>query len=585
MRRVIVTGRVRVARAGMRPDREATTARGGAAEARARFHRSKLLIAASRLDAGAATWTSRRRSGTLCRRMKSVLWLLFFVALTIATRCHNFADVFVNGHVYFVDADCYSRMTRARMVTENSFAIIRHHDFENWPKGIAPHTTMPLDWIVALGDLKLRIVKCFLAERWRGQTLDLAGALVSPALGVWTVVFLWFWARRLRVRFGGAMLTVVSVSPILVHGTLLGRPDHQSLLIFLLAVAIGAEVLLARESSRAWGIASGTAWGLALWVSQYEPFVLLAAVVIVQLVFFRAKFFARERWPGFIVLAAVLAVAFCIEGWRAQWPDATTRAYFPAWVKSIGELRAVSILSPTLWHWCGFVLIASPFVLAARFRVAREAALLLALLAVCFGLTLTQHRWGYFLSLVFAMSLPWVLPIFRREWIAWILFAGSLWPVASEWDATLFPDETSAAKLAERRGENEQLRDIAGQLAHAPRGGVIAPWWFSPALAYWSGQPCVAGSSHESLAGIVDAARFYLAENPDEAREILRARDVKYVIAYDSTRIVETSAALLGETDTAMPIAKVLYERPHSAPDFLVVNYANRSFKIFVSRE
>ncbi len=517
--------------------------------------------------------------------MKSALWLLFFVALTVVTRCHNYADVFVNGRVYFVDADCYSRMTRARMVLEHPFTIIRHHDFENWPAGITPHTTMPMDWLVGIADCGLRIAERLLPERWRGQTLDLAGALVSPALGILTTAFLWGWARRLRVRFAGAMLMLVSVSPILVHGTLLGRPDHQSLLIFLLAVAIGSEVLLARESSRAWSIASGVAWGLALWVSLYEPLVLLATVVIGQAVFFRTRFFSRERWPGFIALFGIVVLALVIEGWRVQWPDATMRAFFPAWVKNIGELQPVPIFSPILWHWCGLALIVAPFVLAARVRAAREAALLLTVLAVSLGLALNQQRWGYFLALVFAMSLPWVLAIFRRSWIAWTLFALSLWPVAGEWDETLFPDETRAARLAEQREEKEQLRDIAGQLAQLPRGGVIAPWWFSPPLAYWSGQPCVAGSSHESLPGIVDTARFYLAQSSDEAGAILRARQVQHVIAYDPPRIIQTSTALLGEASETKALASVLYLRPHSPPDCLAFLYANPSFKIFEVRE
>ena len=511
--------------------------------------------------------------------------LAFFVALSGAARCHNFRDIFISGKIYLVDADCYSRMTRVRMVLEHPATIIRHHDFENFPQGTVPHTTMPMDWLVAIADCGLRIAERLVPEPLRAQHLDLAGALVSPLLGVITTAFLWFWSRRIRVPYAGAMLMIASVSPILVQGTLLGRPDHQSLLIFLLAVATGAEVVLARETSRGWGIASGAAWGLALWVSLYEPLILLATVCVTQLVFLRAKSLARGRWPGFAVFGAILVVAFAVEGWRVQMPDATMREFFSKWTKTIGELQPVPIFSATLFRWCGFVLVAAPVLLALRVRVAREVILLLALMAVAFGFTLNQLRWGYFFALVFAMSLPFALAAVRKKWIAWTLFAVSLWPVAGEWEAMLFPNETRAAQLAERRADNVQLRDAADRLAHVPRGGVLAPWWFSPALAYWSGQPCVAGSSHESLAGIVDTARFYLtagdAEDRGRALELLNRRQVRWVVSYDWARVLEQSEKLLPMMLPRISMARRLDERPHNAPPFLRPIYANGAFKIF----
>ena len=68
--------------------------------------------------------------------VKSTLSLCFFVALTLLARCYNFASVFIGGQIYFVDADCYSRMTRVRMVLQHPFTIIRHQNFENFPQGI-----------------------------------------------------------------------------------------------------------------------------------------------------------------------------------------------------------------------------------------------------------------------------------------------------------------------------------------------------------------------------------------------------------------------------------------------------------------
>ncbi len=85
------------------------------------------------------------------------------------------------------------------------------------------------------------LLKPFMADY-----IDMAGAMVSPLLGVLTTAFLAFWARELNQQYRRLMLLLVSLSPILVHGTALGRPDHQSLQILLLAVGIGAELIMAR---------------------------------------------------------------------------------------------------------------------------------------------------------------------------------------------------------------------------------------------------------------------------------------------------------------------------------------------------
>ena len=44
---------------------------------------------------------------------------------------------------------------------------------------------------------------------------------------------------------------------------------------------------------------------------------------------------------------------------------------------------------------------------------------------------------------------------------------------------------------------------------------------------------------------------------------------------------MEQAEKLLAKPPTAMPMARELYDRPHAAPRFLKVFYANRAFKIF----
>ena len=114
------------------------------------------------------------------RRVGSFALIVFEVALLsaliLATRCANYQDIFVAGNVYFVDADCYARMTRAQLVTEKPGLIIRHHEFENFPQGTTPHTTAPLDYLIVALSLFL--------NSFTSHALDLAGAFFPTFLRV-----------------------------------------------------------------------------------------------------------------------------------------------------------------------------------------------------------------------------------------------------------------------------------------------------------------------------------------------------------------------------------------------------------------
>ena len=155
----------------------------------------------------------------------------------------------------------------------------------------------------------------------RPQTLDLAGAIVSPLLGVLGCLWVAVWAKIMehgagrspilsgsgprpwpRFSWAGAPI-FFAMSPILVHGTTLGRPDHQSLLILVLAVALGAECRVARAASRGWMLTSGVSWGVAFWVSLYEPVILMIAVILLWLICAPRRLLARERLPGLIAFS------------------------------------------------------------------------------------------------------------------------------------------------------------------------------------------------------------------------------------------------------------------------------------------
>ncbi len=123
-------------------------------------------------------------------------------ALILATRCANYQDVFVAGNVYFTDADCYARMTRVRMCEKKPGLIVRHHDFENFPEGTTPHTTAPLDYLI--------LALAAALKPFTAHGIDLAGALISPLLALVGGWFLWWWSRRMNLRYRWIMLVLRS---------------------------------------------------------------------------------------------------------------------------------------------------------------------------------------------------------------------------------------------------------------------------------------------------------------------------------------------------------------------------------------
>jgi hypothetical protein len=133
----------------------------------------------------------------------------------------------------------------------------------------------------------------------------------------------------------------------------------------------------------------------------------------------------------------------------------------------------------------------------------------------------------------------------------------------------------------EQRNEAAQIRDLALNLQSTETRPFLAPWWLSPSIAYWSGQPGVAGSSHESLSGIEDSARFFLCEDLQKAREILKKREAAWVLAYDTERMAQNSAAVLKEPLPPHPLCRVLDRTPGQAPPFLVFSAQNATCKLY----
>jgi len=526
----------------------------------------------------------------------AVVEIVILSTLVLATRCANYQDVFVAGNVYFVDSDCYARMTRVRVCATKPGLILRHHDFENFPQGTTPHTTAPLDYLILGLALPLK--------PFTAQPLDMAGAFVSPLLALTGAWFLWWWSRRMKFRYRWVVLILFAISPILVHGTEVGRPDHQSLLILLVTIGICAEWRLqtaADPPSRSSGAAgtaaatelnrlavvSGAAWGFALWVSAYEPPVLFFIVLVTSFLLNPRALFGQDRRAGWILFATIIAAALLIERRAPSFAIPESSAIFKNWASTIGELAHVSPANPVWFRWCGYLVLLAPFLIWISVRARKDGAEGLHALAIyvlsiaTYFLTIWQARWAYFFVLIFALALPELLAPIKSGTAVWIAFVLSMFPVLRDWDETLWPNETQLASHLEKQVESAQIREVALTLASSELQPFLAPWWLSPSIAYWSGQPGVAGSSHESLEGIEDSARFFLSDDQERARSILHNDNVAWVFAYDSQRVTQNSAAVLNEAIPTGPLCRVLDRTPSHAPPFLIFSAQTPACKLY----
>lgn len=118
---------------------------------------------------------------------------------------------------------------------------------------------------------------------------------------------------------------------------------------------------------------------------------------------------------------------------------------------------------------------------------------------------------------------------------------------------------------------------------------LLAPWWLTPSLVYWSGVPGVAGSSHQALPGTVASARFYAESNWETAARILKERQVRWVVAYEPQRVLTVSKTILGKEmpqygEGRLPLGKTLYETPGEAPNYLRLTTRNQFFVLYEVR-
>jgi hypothetical protein len=302
--------------------------------------------------------------------------------------------------------------------------------------------------------------------------------------------------------------------------------------------------------------------------------------------------FANYRRIGWLCFVLIVATALLIEQRIPAISIFRSNEIFENWARTIGELARVSPANPIWLRWAGYLLLVAPFLIwfglwerkaksTSKSKSETPPFFIVVLLIATYLLTVWQARWAYFFVLIFAMALPALLEPIKSRAAVSIAFILSIFPVLRDWDARLWPNEADLARRIEQRNESMQLRELAINLRSPETQSFLSPWWLSPAVAYWSGQPGVAGSSHESVEGIEQSARFFLSQDWQTARKILENRRVAWVIAYDFERLASNSSAILGLPAPQYPLCFVLDRTPAEVPPFLVFSAQNGAGKLY----
>lgn len=462
-----------------------------------------------------------------------------------------------------MDADCYTRLHRVALILRGEGLIWSFHSFENYPIGIVPHTTLPMDLSIAGLALFLK--------PWIAASLDWAGILISPffyLLLVFSMLFVFY--HRLKGQVEWRVLGAgFAAMPGLIWATPFGRPDHQSLLLFLIAIALFGEFLRWTEESKQKSFFFGLIWGLAAWTSFYEPLIILLLLVLFNAII-------RKKEQKFLLFGFLIVVLLSqvVDGFRFGSQSYLNDTHLSAWFQSIGETRSV--------HLQEFFLIFTVLVLVwpVLFLIYRKSipdlktATVIALLTLSLVvLTVIQKRWLYFsaLPLIFIYSILWNRMDRKMQWALAIALTISLGI------SSAFLKGSSVASVPFALESRTLSRSI-----HAP-GSIVAPWWISPSLLYHSGQPIVASSSHQSIEGIVEVSKFFVGHDWIQAEEFLKRRGVRWIVAYRDDFVLENAMEVLGQKEIKYPKATWAYRlwQSERLPTCLKLRAGTPQFRLY----
>lgn len=464
----------------------------------------------------------------------------------------NSDHIFFEGKIYFVDPDSYTRMYHAKLLDQLPSWPLKIHSFENAPFGIKSNETSLFEYMVV--SLK-RIFGFFKYP----SPLDLAGAWISPIIGLFSFFYLWWWSRRYFQGSARWMLLIGFLfSPPIIAAFQLGHPDYQGLMIFFLLVFLTSTyrwvtLHLSRNeadprSSVAIGhmqIAAALGLGFALWTSFFEPLIIGVFTLCIVFIHFRLKLKSARIFG--MTIGMVLLLMLLVGGWRLPVSDFSGEMTYRNWSTTIGGMSRLGWSSVN--HSFGWLFWISPLLLIHSFRkreIPRTYHFFFGgLFVLCLILSFISVRWLSLSALLYILTIPPLLGAMNGRVWKWILFLILLYPCMRYLSAH------SASKPGQESMVVQQadLRYLTQVIPQNKNLVILAPWWWSPHILYWTGNPVVAGSSFKNIEGIVDSARFYSSLKNEEAYEILRSRNVSVVVGYDAPRTLANSLGILGFKD------------------------------------
>ncbi|MCA8909631.1 MAG: hypothetical protein KDA64_17330 [Rhodospirillaceae bacterium] len=239
----------------------------------------------------------------------------------------------------YIGNDTYSRMVRVVQLWTSGSWYDSHID-RIWPDGLTSHWTRPMDALIILVSLPIMLA------RPAAEALHLGGWFIGPVLQVATVVVIVAGLRGL-LRSSELFFTAaafVFVAPI-YHNFFPGRPDHNSVFIFTIAVTIVclAHLFIRGPERLRWAWLLGACLAFAVWANM-SALLLAFAVPVVLGVRWLVSGGAWMRANLTVAAGAALgmAVALLLE---RPWPDPLTVVEFDrisvAHLAAFGAILAV----------------------------------------------------------------------------------------------------------------------------------------------------------------------------------------------------------------------------------------------------
>lgn len=208
------------------------------------------------------------------------------------------------------DSDSYMWLNRVRHLWASGVWFDPLYPRINPPAGLVQHWTRPMDLLLLLGAGPFSLAVGF------ETALHWWGVVISPLLLLVAICAV-VWAARPVLRPGWLwMLPILFVcQPGIIAHFMLGRADHQSLLVLLFIAEIGFVLRLIEEpEDRLYATGAGVTAALSLWVSiQALPLVALSIATLGLFWVFGKRRVAKALLDLALALFGALLAVLLIE--------------------------------------------------------------------------------------------------------------------------------------------------------------------------------------------------------------------------------------------------------------------------------